>query len=158
MDQPAQFTELRGFLAAFEWVNSKSDHGYTFTIDAVRDNGLHEQLALEHFHIWKPSELRLSALTGPRTVIRDTTLKWLRSYINDTPPYCMKSNATFSLGCDAFDVDFAASFMDRLECAGTITHGYRIQFQTDGFYECSWDDYLVFTGNWAVFLHFGVSD
>ena len=158
MDQPAQFAELRGFLAAFEWVNSKTDHGYTFTLDAKPDSDSREQLARDHFRIWEPTDLRLSSLTDPRRVIRESTLKWLRRYISDVPPYCMKPNATFSLACDAFDDEFATSFMERLECAGSITQGYSIEFRTESFYECSWDDYLVIAGDWAVFLHFGVSD
>jgi len=152
--------EIRGFFRAFEWVNHKTNHGYSFEISTADPTGDLTKDVNAHLSAFSPTSLVVQPYNDWRQTLFDSLKRWLLSYLRDHPSIGRltdKSN-TFSLSSRSFHKDMIDPLIAKIESLGAITSGHNIVVETDGFYACDYTDIVLETSELLIFLHFDVCD
>jgi hypothetical protein len=163
-DEPAatqqeRLARLRGVLAAFEWVNLKNDHGYTFSLDRLERRATLEETLSASFP-WMTSVI-VSNMPNWRETIVPILEKWLFAFRVDTPTYRLiesSGHGVFDSSRASWRRETAAGLADELAAAIGATSVWAVRVEADGFYELAWDDIAFETEDTVYLLHLGVSD
>ena len=152
--------EIRGFLHAFEWVNSKSNHGYSFEISTREKTADIDRDVAEHFSGDEGVRTHLSAASDWRDVVFKALVRWLLAYLRDhhTIGRLEDGRKAFSLSSRSSCKDMIDSLIEQIESISPIISGYTVRIQTDGFYVCAYTDIVLDARDCLIFLHFDVCD
>lgn len=152
--------ELRGFFHAFECVNGKTDHGYSFEISVAEPTGdIATDIAAKIVTDTLMST-SLQACDQWRKTLFQTLKRWLLAYLNDRHSIGRLTDAsrTFSLSSRSFHKDMIDPIIDQIESIAPVHSAYEITVETEGFYACDYTDLVLVTTGPLVFLHFDVCD
>ena len=122
--------EVRGFLHAFEWVNSKSNHCYSFEISTREKTADIDRDVAEHFSGDEGVRTHLSAASDWRDVVFKALVRWLLAYLRDAHPIgrLEDSRRAFSLSSRSSYEDMIASLIERIESISPIISGYTVPY------------------------------
>lgn len=156
---------LSGILKAFEWVNGKSNHGYSFTIEPLNGDESLEKLIENDLKTWDETTIvTATPLNNWREEFSKVLQSWLFSYVcidENSFEDCLvesRKNASFTLFHQGFRDDFVSEFCDELEQLLKVSQALKIDVNMEKFYECAWHDFAFRGKNGSVFIHLGVSD
>jgi hypothetical protein len=152
--------ELRGFFRAFELVNNKTNHGYTFEIQGVpRDGDIDAAIAAQFADI-NLTSLTLNRIDDWRALVSATLIRWFLAYLHDPVELgrLIDRSNTFSLSMRSFHKDLVEPIIQRLESLAPFQDAFSIDVQTDEFYACEWTDLVLVSPDLLLFLHFDVCD
>lgn len=157
--------KLNGILKAFEWVNSKTNHGYDFTIEILTGNDDLKNLATSHLKHWYPNAtVHSKPIENWRDGFSETLQEWLFEYVltDKNSPHSDDKLQEINSGFTLFDSTsrkyFINNFCDDLEDALEVIEVISVTIETDEWYEAYWHDFAFKGKNGAVFIHLGVSD
>jgi hypothetical protein len=161
-DAVVAYGELRGLLRAFAWINTKTNHGYTFEFDRLPAAATAEEsvcLFLRSHHELE-ARVTLKRLRGWRTPVRKSLGRWLFSFMCDDHNGKLDDpRRTFSITERWVRRDMVEWVTDALEQALTPTASWRVELEYgSGFYECGWEDFAFEASDGVYLLHLGVSD
>ena len=153
--------KLNGILKAFEWVNSKTDHGYDFTIEILAGNDDLKNLATSHLKHWYPNAtVDSKPIENWRDEFSKILQEWLFEYVlidKNSSYSCDKLqeiDSSFTLFDSTSREYFINNFCNDLEVIEVIS----VNIETDEWYEAYWHDFAFKGKNGAMFIHLGVSD
>ena len=120
-DDPA-VAWLQGFLHAFAWFNSKTDHGYTLTLDVLPKPGSAREAIKGHFRgEW--DELTLTPVEDWSAFVRGLLGRWLFQFSDRSMDHLEDPRESFSLFHDHFRGMLLDELMGRL--SGLMRGGER---------------------------------
>ncbi|KRU22425.1 MAG: hypothetical protein L0G41_03020 [Psychrobacter sp.] len=157
--------KLNGILEAFQWVNSKTNYGYDFTIEILSGNDDLKKLATDHLkHLYPNATVHSKPIENWRDEFSKKLQEWLFEYIQiDIDPLNSHNKLQhINSGFTLFDIKsrehFINNFCDDLEDALGVVEVISVNIETDEWYEAYWHDFAFKGKNGAVFIHLGVSD
>lgn len=148
---------MQGFLLAFEWVNHKADHGYTFSIDAIAKPIGVEQAIRQYFKE-ELAEIRLAPVADWPAEVRTLLRHWLFEFQDPTFGHLEDVRNSFSLSLESFREQFLERIIQHLQSSLTPVAVWMVDIELNGFYECYWNDVVFEEADRIIFLHFGDSD
>lgn len=154
---------LSGILKGFEWVNGKSNHGYTFTIEPLVGDESLEKLVENDLKQWDENAIvTATPIENWRKEFSQKLHNWLFSYICVDKNYedCLieTKSSSFTLFNADFRAYFINEFCDELEQLLEISQAVKINVQTTKFYEACWYDFAFRGKTGSILIHLGVSD
>lgn len=157
--------KLNGMLKAFEWVNSKCNHGYSFAIETLAGDDDLKNLAANHLKQWYPNAtVNSKPVADWRNEFSKMLQEWLFEYVltdkNTSNPSdkLREVNGSFTLFYATSRESFTNDFCDALEDAIGVIEIIEVNIETDEWYEAYWHDFAFKGRNGNVFIHLGVSD
>jgi len=163
-DTDTTLARLEGFLNAFEWLNSKTDHNCTFTVENVTKAADVPSALAAHFKL-KPSDFQVEPLINIEADLRDVFARFLFLFRepaegHEFGRYLVDPRRSFNLVRD----DGRDSLLDYLigvvRDLGT-TAAWRVvaSLECGALREwCFQDDVVIELPDRLCLLHFGVSD
>ncbi len=163
----SKIDQISGFLRGFEWVNHKSNNGYTFEVIPLPECES-EQKAIEKYRDTfqiQPSEFEYSINpfgANWRSELYKILERWLLDFQID--PFksgsCLfDKNKEFSLSIDSFKKDMLNEFLDEIEAISNFKTGFGVELDLGKlFYECAYNDFLLMGNEGCLYIHLGVSD
>jgi len=114
--------ELRGFFTAFEWVNGKTNHGYSFNIGTAPKSSNLEADIESHFAASNPIKLTSTKAVDWRELLSSSLARWLFAYLTDHPAIgrLTDESKTFSLSFPSFRTDMVDLIVGQGDC--TLSH------------------------------------
>ena len=153
-----RLARLQGFLCAFEEINLRSDHIYTFTIDRLeRRATLEETLGA---YVGGIKTVALQPIDSWRDDLIPVVERWLFAFQIDTTTGAAEQTrpGSSALRDPRRRAELAAALLEEVAQTIAPVQVWSVQFEVDGFYECEWND-TAFEAEDAIYvLHLGVSD
>ena len=161
----ATLAQLRGVLEAFALVNTRTNEGFTFTLERLSEGPDIESRLRTHIG---RSITQLSPIPVWRETLRVTLMKWLFDYVSAVQDRLVNAGGKydliypgeeFSFSDEVYRVEFATDFLARLDSALQPTSVWKVEVdESAGFYACMSDDVLIESPEGAYLLHFDLSD
>ncbi len=163
--------KLAGVLEAFSWINTKTNHSYSFELEKLPDEADCAQSFEKYiFQYYPEASFTLEPFNIDDELVYSTIKNWIFSYqkspnINESPIGCGHESCylddkyrAFSLTHESFKIDFLKNFLDELLTLVEVHAIYKVHLKTDTWYEGAWDDFIFEGKKGRIFLHLGVSD
>lgn len=165
-------SRLNGILEAFSYVNGKTNHCYSFEITILEKNNSIEATVEKYItKIYPDALISFEPLDNLQSELTQVLENWLFSYQPQSDnhgnilhgcgspfAYLKDIDESFSMSDNDFRKDFIKNFIQSLNDATRINNAFKVQIDTDEWYECAWDDFALEGENAILFLHLGVSD
>ncbi len=148
------YGELRGFLRAFEALNAKTNHSYTFSFDAIPKTDDVSTAIQQRLEDCRVETRRIDDWVSETKRILE---RWLFAY-QDPTGRLEDQHRTFALSHESSRRALVDTVMEMLKAIVTPLNAWRVEVQTKQFYECAWDDIAFEDERYVYFLHLGVSD
>ena len=157
---PNAVAEIQGFFRAFEWVNSKTNHGYTFDISTRPKTADINRDVANHFSTYENAETHVAKVADWRETVFDAMVRWLLAYLKDhyRSGRLEDKSKTFSLSSRSFYKDMIDPLIEQIHSISPVRTGYTVHVETVGFYACSYTDIVLDARDCLIFLHFDVCD
>ena len=152
--------DLSGFFRAFEWVNNKSDNGFTFRVECVDGSSDVESAVAKYFAAENALSISVKEIAYSREILFKTLVRWLLCYLNDpvARDRLQDPRQNFSLSHPDFYSQLLTPILDAIESLVPVRSMCTIELTTKGFYACDSDDLVIAGNDRMLFLHFSVSD
>lgn len=162
-----EIIQLNSFLRAFTWINSKSNHGYTFEIQKFPSVLKPEEAVnfyVSSFQYGKevPKIVIHNYGSNWKDLLVKNLNKWLFEFqidtFNDGRVLYDKFN-DFSLSHESFRNNMIAELIQQFESIDSFISSFEIELVFENeFYECDYNDLLLLGTHCSLYIHFGVSD
>ncbi len=159
--------KINGFFKAFEWINHKTNFGYTFEIKQLPKFSEHYE-TIDYYlknHLSGTCDLSISTVNlgnSWRISLKEYLLKWLFEFQTGSffDAGCLTDiKNTFSLSCDSEKKQMVEELLNDIESVADFIHGYEVKiYLTNSFYENEYNDFLLLGKDGSLFIHLGVSD
>lgn len=163
----SKIDQITGFLRAFEWINHKSNNGYTFEVTPLPVCES-EQTAIEKYRDTfqiQPTEFKYSIKpfgTNWRCELYKILERWLLEFQIDpfkSGSCLIDKNKEFSLSVDSLKRNMLNEVLDEIEEISKFSAGFGIEIDLGKlFYECAYSDFLLMGNEGCLYVHLGVSD
>ena len=142
------------------WINHKTNHGYSFTVDDLPAGNdprsvITEALTARSIAF---SDLKLDRVDSWKPAMQETMLRWLLQFKDPGMHHLQDPKQSFSLFFDEFHEMFLRDPIRWLEKLVEGCELWKFEIKPTSFYECWWDDFLFYSPESALWLHFGVAD
>ncbi|QDU73874.1 hypothetical protein Pan97_08740 [Bremerella volcania] len=150
--------KLQGFLIAMEQINTRVNHGCTFSIDPIAMDAdptacITRALADQSIEF---TDLKLEPLEPWRPAVKSCLSRWLLQF--QEPENCDRSLWNHEHLPEIDRKRFLQPPLEWLDALVGKCDVYEFKIHPVGFYECDWNDFLIHSTESAYWLHLGVSD
>ncbi|MFN3148317.1 hypothetical protein [Bremerella sp.] len=150
--------KLQGFLIAMEQINSRADHGCTFSIDPIAPEAdptacITRGLAANSIEF---KDLKLEPLDPWRPAVKSCLSCWLLQF--QEPKNLDRSLWNHEHLREIDRKRFLQPPLEWLDALVGNCDVYEFKMYPVEFYECDWNDFLIHAPETAYWLHLGVSD
>ncbi|MCG8017745.1 MAG: hypothetical protein JAY97_16150 [Candidatus Thiodiazotropha sp. 'RUGA'] len=163
----SKIDRIAGFLHGFEWINHKSNNGYSFEIVPIRVCESEQEAIEAYGNTFKIQPDKFEYAINPfgenwRKELYKILEQWLLEFQLD--PFksgsCLfDKNQEFSLSIDSFKRDMLNELLDEFESISRFSKGFGIELDLGkSFYECAYNDFLLMGDEGCLYIHLGVSD
>lgn len=156
--------KIDGIFKAFEWVNAKTNHQYSFEISILQGSDTLEKQAELHLKQWYENAIvETQELENWKVELTSTLKRWLFDYVPNNEEGCqfetlLDETKAFNLSRSEARQLFVENLFGELQETLDIVKVIKVNIKTDEWYEACWDDFAIQGEKASIFLHFGDSD
>lgn len=156
----AMYGEIKGFLYAFECINGKADHSYTFSLEMQNKEGSPEEIIKKYFNSQVKCRLELEKLENWEAIFLRALKYWLFEYLYQDIPhhlYITDRMMSYTLSTKTNQEAIVLELIKKIKDCFSPTKVWNVKVNPLEYYDHGVDFALENT-TYILFLHIGVSD